>query len=81
MLQTGFIAAVFPLVISAFAGETSGGMLGFLNSARFIGNALGPLMGTTVLAYSNFFSLSMIIAVLSIACLGGFLWSRRMPVG
>ena len=76
MLQTGFIAAVIPLVISTFAGEASGTMLGFLNSARFLGNALGPLMATTVLAYWNFHLLSIIIAALSLASLGGFLWSR-----
>jgi len=76
MLQTAFIAAVFPLVLSSFAGEASGGMLGFLNSARFIGNALGPLMATFVMAYSNFFVLSIVIAAISVLSLGAFLRAR-----
>ncbi len=76
MMQTAFIAAVFPLVLSSFAGEASGGMLGFLNSARFIGNALGPLMATSVMAYSNFFVLSIVIAALSVLSLGAFLRAR-----
>ena len=64
MLQTGMVAATFPLVISIFAAESKGGIIGFLNSARFAGNALGPILATSILAWSN-----LPFLFLSIACL------------
>ena len=73
MIQTGFIAAVFPLTISIFARGAGGGMIGFLNSARFWGNAAGPLLATFVLAYSTPFTLYILIAMLPVASLWGFL--------
>lgn len=78
VLQTGMIAAVFPLVISTFVGEAGGATLGFLNSARFVGNALGPMMATTILAYFNLLTLYLTIAGLTVALLGAFLASRRI---
>jgi len=64
------IAAVIPLVISTFAGEGgSGTTIGFLNSGRFIGNALGPIMATTVLAHFGLLTLYLTIAGLTIAML------------
>jgi predicted MFS family arabinose efflux permease len=77
MIQTGFIAAVFPLTISIFARDVGGGMLGFLNSARFFGNGLGPLMATSVLAYSNLLTLYVAIAGLTLVTLWAFLASKR----
>ena len=44
MIQMGFIAAVFPLTISIFARDAAGSTIGFLNSSRFAGSAVGPLM-------------------------------------
>jgi DHA1 family multidrug resistance protein-like MFS transporter len=77
MIQTGFIAAVFPLTISVFARDVGGGMIGFLNSARFFGNALGPLMATFVLAYSNLLTLYIAIAGFTLVTLWAFLASKR----
>jgi MFS family permease len=77
MLQTGAVAAVFPIIISLFAPGVGGGTLGFLNSSRFAGNFIAPLMATSVLAYSNFFTLYLIITVLTLVSLWGFLASRR----
>jgi DHA1 family multidrug resistance protein-like MFS transporter len=73
MLQTGVIAAVFPIILSVFAVGVGGGTLGFLNSARFAGNAIGPLMATSVLAYSNLLTLYLIISGLTLIPLAGFL--------
>lgn len=78
ILQTGLIAAVIPLVISVFAGEGSGGTtLGFLNSGRFVGNALGPIMATTILAHFGMLTLYLTIAGLTIAMLVAFQASMR----
>jgi len=78
ILQTGMIAAVIPLVISAFAGEGRGGTtLGFLNSGRFLGNALGPIMATTILAQFGLLTLYLTIAGLTIVMLVAFLASMR----
>jgi DHA1 family multidrug resistance protein-like MFS transporter len=77
VLQTGTIAAVFPLVISSFAGNAGGATLGFLNSGRFVGNALGPMMATTLLAHFSLLTLYLTIAGLTLAMLWAFLASRR----
>lgn len=73
MLQTGVIAAVFPIILSVFAIGVGGGTLGFLNSARFAGNAIGPLLATSVVAYSNLLTLYLIISGLTLIPLAGFL--------
>lgn len=78
ILQTGVIAAVIPLVISTFAGQGEGGTtLGFLNSGRFVGNALGPMMATTILAQFGLLTLYLTISGLTLACLCAFLTSTR----
>jgi DHA1 family multidrug resistance protein-like MFS transporter len=78
ILQTGMIAAVIPLVISTFAGQGEGGTtLGFLNSGRFVGNALGPMMATTILAQFGLLTLYLTISGLTLACLCAFLASTR----
>ena len=80
VLQTGMIAAVIPLVIATFAGGGGGGTtLGFLNSGRFVGNALGPLMATTLLAHFGLLTLYLTIATLTILMLAAFLPSMRNP--
>jgi len=78
ILQTGMIAGVIPLVISAFAGEVRGGTtLGFLNSGRFVGNAAGPVMATTILAQFGLLTLYLTIAGLTIVMLVAFQTSMR----
>jgi len=66
MLQTGVIAVVIPLVMASFASELGGTGIGFLNSARFAGNGVGPLMATFVLAGSNLLTLYFLIAALTV---------------
>jgi DHA1 family multidrug resistance protein-like MFS transporter len=78
VLQTGMIAAVIPLVISTVAGEGgSGTTLGLLNSGRFVGNALGPMMATTLLSHFGLLTLYLTITGLTLAMLWAFLASRR----
>ena len=78
MLQTGVVAAVFPMILSVFATGVGGGTLGFLNSARFAGNAIGPLMATSVVAYSNLLTLYLIISGLTLIPLTGFLRTTKI---
>jgi MFS family permease len=66
MIQTGLVAAIVPLTLSIFAGEVKGSVIGFLNSARFVGGALGPVMATSILAFSNLPVLYAIISGLSL---------------
>lgn len=78
MLQTAMVAAVMPLVFSSFAEKLNERMIGFLNSSRFAGNAIGPMIATSVLAFSNlnwlFVSVGVmgLLAVLSYAACGIF---------
>jgi hypothetical protein len=71
-IQTGLIAAVIPLTISFFASDSGGERLGFLNSARYAGNALGPIFATTVLAYSNLTTLYLFISAITLSAFIGF---------
>jgi DHA1 family multidrug resistance protein-like MFS transporter len=72
MIQTGLIAATVPLVISIFAAELKGGTIGFVNSARFAGNAFGPMIATSVLAISNLPTLYLFISGLTLFALFAF---------
>ncbi len=72
MIQTGFIAAVIPLAISIFAAEMRGGVIGFLNSARFAGTGLGPIIATSILAFSNLTILYLFLSGLTLLALLGF---------
>jgi len=79
MLQTAFIAAVFPLTISIFARKQVGGkVIGLLNSARFLGNAVGPLLATTILAFFDLASLYMVVAFLTLLSLFFFLKTEEL---
>jgi DHA1 family multidrug resistance protein-like MFS transporter len=81
MLQTGMIAAVVPLIFSSFASDLDGRVIGFLNSSRFAGNALGPLIATFVLAFSSLSWLYLSVSALSLLALLGFAFYFGSPVG
>jgi len=72
MLQTAMIAAVIPLVFSTFTSDLDGRVIGFLNSSRFAGNALGPMIGTAVLAFSSLNWLYFTIGSMGILSLAGY---------
>lgn len=75
MCQTGVIAAVFPLTLSLFARNAGGAMMGFLNSSRLIGFAIGPIMATSVMVSSGLLTLYIIIAGMTLVSLWAFLIS------
>jgi len=72
MLQTALIAAVIPLVFSNFSSDLDGRVIGFLNSSRFAGNALGPMISTSVLAFSSLNWLYFSIGSMSMIVLAGY---------
>jgi DHA1 family multidrug resistance protein-like MFS transporter len=72
MLQTAMVAAITPLVFSIFASDLDGKVMGFLNSGRFAGNALGPMIGTFILAFSSLNWLYFSISGMSLIALLGF---------
>jgi MFS family permease len=81
MIQTGLVAAIYPLTMSIFAKESKGDVIGFLNSARFAGNALGPMIATTLLAFSNLPTLYLFISLITLSALLGFVHVlSRTPV-
>jgi DHA1 family multidrug resistance protein-like MFS transporter len=73
MIQVAFITGVIPLTFSLFARDVGGGMMGFLNSSRFVGSAIGPLMATSVLAYYNLLTLYILIVGFTLSALWAFL--------
>jgi len=84
MLQTAMIAAVFPLVFSTFASDSDGRVIGFLNSSRFAGNAIGPMIATSVLAFSslNWLYLSVsIITFMALLSFAVYVKSQNAPLG
>lgn len=72
MIQTGLVAAIFPLTMSIFAKESKGDVIGFLNSARFAGNGLGPMIATVLLAFFNLPTLYLFISLITLLALIGF---------
>jgi DHA1 family multidrug resistance protein-like MFS transporter len=72
MIQTGIVAAIIPLVISMFVSESRGGVIGFLNSARFTGSAVGPMIATSILAISSLPILYLSLSFLGLLALLGF---------
>jgi MFS transporter, DHA1 family, multidrug resistance protein len=75
MIQTAMIAAVMPLVFSSFAADLDGRVIGFLNSSKFAGNALGPIIATSVLAFSSLKWLYLSIGSMGLIALGSYAFS------
>lgn len=78
VLQTAMIAAVMPLVFSSFVSDLDGRVIGFLNSSRFAGNGLGPIMATSVLAFSSLDWLYLSIGAMSLLALIGYASAVRV---
>lgn len=79
MIQTGLVAATIPLTFSLFISTPKGGTIGLLNSARFAGNALGPMIATSVLAFSSLGVLYLSISAISLLALLGFKFFFKEP--
>ncbi len=61
MAQTALAAGIFPLILAQSATRGHGATIGFINTARFAGNAAGPVIATFLLAHSNFLSLYLVL--------------------
>jgi DHA1 family multidrug resistance protein-like MFS transporter len=72
MLQTALIASILPLVFSMFSSDLDGRVIGFLNSGRFGGNALGPMIATSVFAFSSLGWLFLTVSGMSLFALLSF---------
>jgi MFS family permease len=62
MAQTACAAGIFPLVLAQVATDGRGRSLGFVNAARFAGNAAGPIVATFILAHSDLLTLCLVLA-------------------
>jgi hypothetical protein len=72
MLLSGVAAAIWPLTMSILATGQKGSVIGFLNSARFVGNAVGPTLATSVLAFSSLPVLYLAIGIMMLISVLGF---------
>ena len=63
MVQTALAAGIFPLILVQVASQSHGGTIGFINTARFAGNAAGPVIATFILANSTLFALYLALGV------------------
>ena len=80
MLQTGCAAGIFPLILAQIATRSEGKTIGFINTARFAGNALGPVAATFILAHSDLFTLYLVLGLgLALAAVGNHLASGTPP--
>ena len=77
MAQTASVSALPTLVMARVAERGTGGTLGVVNSSRFAGNALGPILGTFLLAYGTLPGLYGTIAAFTGAALLGYRLSVR----
>jgi len=78
MAQTALAAGIFPLILAQIASRSQGTTIGIINTARFAGNAAGPVIATFVLAHSNLLSLYLILgAGLAAVALGHHLGVSR----
>jgi DHA1 family multidrug resistance protein-like MFS transporter len=68
--QTGLAAGIFPLILAQVAAGSHGATIGFINTARFAGNAAGPVIATLILAHSDLLSLYLILGA-GLALLAG----------
>jgi DHA1 family multidrug resistance protein-like MFS transporter len=62
MAQTFLAAGIFPVILSLVVARSGGATIGFINTARFAGNAAGPLVATFVLAHADLLTLYAILA-------------------
>lgn len=62
------IAPVFPLVVAGIAPHASGQAIGIINSARIGAAFVGPVMATTVLAWTAPGALYLVLAAVGLAC-------------
>jgi MFS transporter, DHA1 family, multidrug resistance protein len=74
-LQVLAIAPVFPLVVARVAQYAGGQAIGVINSARIGAGFVGPVVATTVLAWTSPGVVYLLLGVLGLACVP-LLWVR-----
>ncbi len=68
-LQVLCIAPVFPVVVARIAQHAGGTAIGVINSARIGAAFVGPVVATTVLAWTSPSALYLLLAAMGVACL------------
>ncbi len=79
VLQAFLAGLVMPLLMADVAATGRGGAVGALNTARFVGNAVGPIAATALLARADLATLYLTISVAALASLALFAATR--PAG
>jgi len=67
MAQTALAAGIFPLILAEVAAGGRGRTIGFINMARFAGNAAGPVAATFILAHADLLALYAVLAAALLA--------------
>ncbi len=67
-LEVLAIAPVFPIVVARIALRASGTVIGFVNAARIGASAIGPVLATSMLAWSSATVLYVLLSLLTLAC-------------
>jgi MFS family permease len=70
------VAPVFPLVVAGLAGRVSGQAIGIVNSARIGASFIGPVLATTLLAWTAPAAVYLVLAALGLAALPVLLRGR-----
>jgi len=72
-LQVGLIAGVVPIVFADVAQRARGAAIGFMNTSRFVANAVGPLVATATFAHASPLTFYVGASLLTVGCLALFL--------
>jgi len=78
-LQALCVAPVFPLVVAGIVEHAGGAAIGFVNSSRIGAAFLGPVLATTLLAWTSPETLYLALAALGLACVPFVPRSRAVP--
>lgn len=70
--QTFVAALLMPLLMAEVAATGRGGAVGALNTARFAGGAIAPIVATALLARADLGLLYAVIAAMTVAAVGVF---------
>jgi MFS family permease len=77
MTLAGLLPAIAKEVRHAVADHNSGKTLGYLQSAQFSGQVIGPLIGGQIGAHISLRAVFFVTAALLIACAGLNYFTRR----
>ena len=68
-LQVLFIAPIFPIVVSRITQSAGGEAIGVINSARIGAAFIGPVIATTMLAWTSPALLYIVLGAIGVSCL------------